>query len=72
MHGNPNKYSWNDYPNPFNKNITAKEIWDKDEDKIRVAKNNGFDILIIWDSEYRWGDKQVIINKCVDFLFKKN
>jgi len=32
-----------------------------------VAKENGFDVLIIWDSEYRKNKKDVI-NKCLDFL----
>jgi hypothetical protein len=28
-------------------------------------------VLVIWDSEYRWGNKQEIINKCAAFLNKK-
>ena len=65
---NPKKYKSSDYPHPFRKNITAQEIWDKDKQKIDIAIENGFDVLIIWDSEYRWGNKQEIINKCINFL----
>ena len=68
FHGNPKKFLSKDFPNPFNKNITAQEIWDKDELKIKSAKKLGFDVLVIWDSEYRWGNKQKVINRCLDFL----
>jgi hypothetical protein len=71
FHGNPNKYKAGDYPHPFRKNITAQEMWNKDKSKLDVALEEGFDVLVIWDSEYRWGNKQEIINKCVSFLNKK-
>lgn len=71
FHGNPKKYASDDNPHPFRKKITAQEIWDKDKNKIDIAKENGFDVLVIWDSEYRWGDKQDIVNKCVKFLKNK-
>lgn len=70
-HANPKKYLAENYPHPFRKDITAKEIWDKDSKKIRFANDNGFDVLTIWDSEYRWGNKKKIINKCLEFLGKK-
>lgn len=70
-HGNPKKYLAEDYPHPFRKNITAQEMWNKDKQKLNVANEEGFEVLTIWDSEYRWGNKQEIINKCVAFLNKK-
>jgi len=70
-HGNPKKYKADDYPHPFRKNITAQEMWDKDKRKMDVAIEEGFDVLVIWDSEYRWGNKKEIINKCIAFLNKK-
>jgi hypothetical protein len=70
-HGNPKKYKSNDTPHPFRKNITAQDMWDNDKEKIMVANANGFEVLTIWDSEYRWGNKQKIINKCKKFLNKK-
>lgn len=69
-HANPNIYLAEDCPNPFIKKLTAKEIWDKDEQKINIAKLRGFDVLIIWESEYKQ-NKQEIINKCVAFLNKR-
>jgi ssDNA-binding Zn-finger/Zn-ribbon topoisomerase 1 len=70
-HANPKKYLAEDYPNPFKKDITAQEIWDKDSKKINMAKKNGFEVMVIWDSEYRWGNKKKVINKCLEFLDKK-
>lgn len=69
-HGNPKKYKSMDYPHPFRKNMTAQEIWDKDKQKLDAAIKEGFEVLTIWDSEYRWGNKQEVINKCITFLNK--
>jgi hypothetical protein len=71
FHGNPKKYKATDYPHPFRKTITAQDMWNKDKRKLNVAIEEGFDVLVIWDSEYRWGNKQEIINKCIAFLNKK-
>lgn len=70
-HANPDKYSELETPHPFRKNITSGEIWKKDNEKINIAKINGFDILVIWDSEYRKKsklDKEKIIQKCINFI----
>ena len=71
FHGNPKKYNSMDNPHPFRKKITAQQMWDKDKRKLDVAIEKGFDVMVIWDSEYRWGNKQEIINKCISFLNKK-
>ena len=71
FHGNPKKYNSVDYPHPFRKHITAQEMWDKDKRKLDIAIENGYEVLVVWDSEYRWGDKQEIIDKCIGFLNKK-
>jgi hypothetical protein len=67
-HGNPKKYLAEDYPHPFRKTITAQEMWDKDKRKLDIANKEGFDVLVIWDSEYRWGNKEKVIDKCKKFL----
>ena len=69
-HANPNTYLAENCPNPFIKNLTAKEIWDKDKQKINIANLRGFEVLTIWESEYKQ-NKQEIIDKCVTFLNKK-
>jgi hypothetical protein len=66
-HANPKLYEANDYPHPFRKKLTAKEIWEKDKKKKNVANENGFEILTIWDSEYR-RYKDETIEKCKIYL----
>ena len=71
-HANPSIYEKNDMPHPYHKtkDYTAESIWNKDREKISLAKNNGYDVIIIWDSEYKKNPKQ-IIEKCIEFLRKK-
>jgi len=72
-HGNPNIYSDNDNPNPFKKNLTAKEIWENDNKKLEIANNEGYEVFYIWDSEFNKVDieeKNKIIEKCIQFLIK--
>lgn len=68
-HGNPNKYNVDDHPNPFRKDLTAKDIWNKDKQKKELAEKNGFIVFIVWDSEYK-KNKEEIIKKCENFLIK--
>lgn len=70
-HANPEIYESNDNPHPFRKNIKSEEIWKKDQLKINKAKEYGFEVLIIWDSEYRdkgIDNKEKVIQKCINFL----
>ena len=72
-HANPEKYKADDFPHPFRKNIKASEIWEKDRLKIDIAECLGFKILIIWDSEYRYGGeekKEKVIQRCINFLLE--
>ena len=67
-HANPIKYSKDDsikYPN--HKVKTAKEIWNYDKEKLNFAKTLGYDVLVIWESEYK-SDKKSTLDKCKTFL----
>lgn len=68
-HANPNIYNSDDYPHPYHKKVgySAKDIWEKDKRKIDLAISKGFEVLTIWDSEYR-KDKEGTLKKCLDFL----
>ena len=66
FHANPKYYKAEENYHPFNDEI-SKTKWKKDAIKINVAKKLGYDVLIIWDSEYR-EDKEKVINKCKQFL----
>ena len=68
FHANPNKYNENDIPLKFLKK-TAKEIWKQDEIKINKAKEKGFDVKIVWESDYL-KNKDGILLECIKFLLK--
>lgn len=64
-HMNPVKYK-SDY---FNKrtNKTAQQKWKEDKEKIDLAKNNGYQVLIIWETDYV-RDKNKVIDLCLQYL----
>lgn len=66
-HMNPSKYNENDYNGRVH--MSAKEIWIKDKAKIDFAKSLGYEVLVIWEFEYKQ-DKQATIDKCKNFLIK--
>lgn len=72
-HANPKIYEADDFPHPYRKEkgFSSKDIWEMDKIKKEVANKNGYDVLYIWDSEYRKVSKErkdKIIQKCIYFL----
>jgi len=65
-HANPNLFSEDDKPSPWS-NLTSKELWEKDKYKQQIAINNNFDIIQIWESDFR-NNKEETIKKCINFL----
>lgn len=52
-HANPQQYSPSDVP-PFPGNKkTAKEIWEADEVKRKVAEANGFHVIYVWEGDVK-------------------
>lgn len=47
--------------------MTAKQKWKKDKKKIDFAKQQGYDVLVIWEKEYN-DNKKETINRVVNFL----
>jgi hypothetical protein len=68
-HANPKLYEEKEAPFNFI-GLTAKEIWEKDNEKINLAKERGYDVLIIWETDYK-NNKQKEINKCINFINEK-
>jgi len=62
-HANPTIYE-SSWVNPTTKK-TALELWDYD--KNMIAKNRGYNILVVWESDYIKYKKR-IIDKCMRFL----
>lgn len=67
-HCNPKFYESN-YKTHYG--YTAKEIWEKDEIKLNFIRSKGYDVMIIWESEYLQ-IPDIIIKKIEDFLYDKN
>ena len=64
-HSNPKIFEANEIHKV--KKIKCSEIWSKDKRKIDSAKEHGYDILVIWESEYI-NNEEEIIKKCKEFL----
>lgn len=64
-HCNPLKYSF--YYFNKRKNMTAKEIWEYDEEKTKTAESYGYKVLVVWESEYN-DNPEATIQKCIDFI----
>ena len=51
FHGNPEKFGPDDHCHPFDKNITAKQLWEHDAKKKKVAEDNGYIYICFWEHE---------------------
>jgi len=65
---------WHAHPNLFNADkiipvlgITAAEKWVLDEKKKKLAESHGYEVLVVWESDYHKGPEQ-IITECIKFL----
>lgn len=64
-HCNPKTWKSKDFHNTMK--ITAQEKWDNDKIKFENAINKGYQVLVIWESEYK-ENKDATIKKCIEFL----
>jgi very-short-patch-repair endonuclease len=64
-HCNPN--IWKDSDFNKSKSKTAKEIWEYDEYKKRLAEKNGYRVLVVWEQDYRKDPKETL-EKCLKFI----
>jgi len=62
-HCNPIKYN-KDYINK-KKSMTAKEIWKHDKEKKKLAIENNFNYIVIWENDYK-KDKKTEIDKIIN------
>lgn len=66
-HCNPNYFD-KDYLHRVKK-VKASEIWSVDKNKIELINKKGYQVLTIWESEYKKNPKQTL-EKCIEFLNK--
>lgn len=64
-HANPTIYN-KDFIHPLKK-ISASAIWEEDREKIKIAENYGYKIIVIWEKDIRY-ERKPIIEHCVNFL----
>jgi hypothetical protein len=67
-HCNPRFYEF-DYRTHYG--YTAEEVWKKDDVKLDFMKSKGYDVMVIWESEYLENPSS-IVKKIEDFLCDKD
>lgn len=66
-HANPKVYSENDLLRFRGNAVTASEIWQRDSIKKAVLESRGFELHVIWESEYL-EDKEEVLSKCLRWI----
>ena len=66
-HANPNKFKHDDIIKNGNSNISAAEKWEIDKIRNKVANAYGYEIMTIWEHDYKQ-NKEKVIKECLDFL----
>jgi len=69
FHANPDKYKSKDVIRRIDEgdDILAEDIWKKDKERLDLFKNHKFDVLVIWEKDYR-DNPQGTIDKCIKFF----
>lgn len=70
VHANPCMFAATDTPiHKFNSKsfMTAQEIWDYDAEKIRVAEASGYEVMVVWESDWK-ANKADVLHRVADFL----
>lgn len=58
-HANPKRFKAEEI---VHHNLSARQIWNNDKQRIRILKDNGFKVFIVWQDEYHNNKKEVINN----------
>ena len=70
FHADKRIYNENDKPNPFNKTLTAKNIWEIDEERKNILlKEHNIKTYIIWENDYING---LDLNEFINNIIKEN
>jgi len=64
-HCNPKKYN----KNYFHKylQLSAFDVWERDKMKNNAIQEQGFDVLVIWEDDYKQ-NRNKVIQECIEFL----
>jgi len=69
-HANPKTHHKDDLVKIPKNHMTAETIWEKEKIKLNCIKRCGFDVLVIWESDYN-ENKEREFQKCVKFINTK-
>jgi G:T-mismatch repair DNA endonuclease (very short patch repair protein) len=69
-HANPHLYKSDDFIQKYSNGKYAKEIWNYDEKRLTAIKNAGYEVKVIWESDY-YANPEKILEECVEFLARK-
>ena len=62
-HGNPELFEATDKPNPF-KELTCLELWEEDRKRKEFLENQGYNIIVVWEREFKKKKKETISRLC--------
>ena len=69
-HANPKIYQEHELIKfPGNTMMYAYELWVRDQTRTQVARDHGFDLLTVWESDFR-SNKEEILNQCLNFMIQ--
>lgn len=64
-HLNPETHA----PGDFNKSGNSEYIWARDADRIKILESHGFNVLVIWQTEYA-ANREMVLDKILDWYQK--
>lgn len=62
-HGNPKIYKSDDYLNFPNYKVKVEDLWKKDKLNYEYAKNRGYNVVVLWESDINKKSKDEIIEQ---------
>lgn len=65
-HANPSKYSAEDRPNFKEPHLTAAEIWKRDAEKASLLEKEGYEVIVVWESEYNHNTVKQLIERIME------
>ena len=64
-HAHPNRFASDDIV-PISRK-TAQQVWDADAAKIKLAEDAGYQVRVVWESDYKKNPKKVV-EECIKWL----
>lgn len=66
-HASPKKYKKSDTIKFPSKTVIVEDIWNKDQEKIKFAEDQGYTVMVVWESDFK-ENREKVINECIQFL----